>query len=226
MWTLPVRIAPDASVTRMNVTGAENLQQESRAGISVEAFDSIVAAAGSGAEWAWARLLEEIDPVLRGYLQRQGASDPDDLAGETWLHVARSIGGFQGGYQDFRSWVFMIAHHRVIDERRRRGRRPEELKAQSSLDRAAPPRRSAEAEALDSFEDDRLEALLEQLSDAQREVVVLRVVAGFGITEIAEIVGKKPGAVQALQHRAFRRLRKILEQGVRKRDGSSVTGVR
>lgn len=184
--------------------------------VPAEAFGSILAAAGGGAEWAWARLMEDIDPVLRGYLRKQGASDPDDLAGETWMHVARGIKSFQGDYQGFRSWVFMIAHHRIIDDRRRRSRRPEDLEEAATIDRAAPSARSAESEAFESLEHGEVERILDELAPAQREVVLLRVVAGFGITEIAEIMGKKPGAIQALQHRAFKRLRKIVEEGVGK----------
>ncbi|MEX1043252.1 MAG: RNA polymerase sigma factor [Acidimicrobiia bacterium] len=180
----------------------------------VEAFDSIVAAARSGAEWAWERLLNEVDPVLRGYLRSQGATDVDDLAGETWLHVARGMGGFQGGYTDFRSWVFMIAHHRIIDERRKRGRRPVDLEESEALERSAPPFRSAESEVMDVMDEAEVERLLDHLSVDQREVVLLRVLGGFGISEIAQIIGKKPGAVQALQFRAFRRLEKFLEKDV------------
>ncbi len=58
--------------------------------------------------------------------------------------------------------------------------------------------------------EEELQHILEQLSPAQREVLLLRFAAGFGITEIAAIVGKKPGAVQALQRRAFKQLEKIL----------------
>lgn len=202
------------SVTRLYVTEAMRTQTVDQ--VPAEAFGSILDAASSGAEWAWARLIEDIDPVLRGYLRKQGASDPDDLAGETWLHVARGIKGFEGDYQGFRSWVFMIAHHRIIDDRRRRSRRPEDLEEEAKLDRAAPSSRSAESVAFESLEHDEVEQILDELAPAQREVVLLRVVAGFGITEIAEIMGKKPGAIQALQHRAFKRLRKIVEEGVGK----------
>lgn len=208
----PVWIGILASVTGKSVSIA-NASQEP-AVLPSQAFDSILVAARAGAEWAWARLLEEIEPVLRGYLRRQGAADPDGLAGETWLHVARGIAGFNGDYQDFRSWIFMIAHHRLIDERRMRGRRPVVLEEEETLDRAANPSRSAEAEVMESLERDDVERLLDRLSPAQREVVLLRVTGGFGITEIAEIIGKKPGAVQSLQFRAFRRLEKILEKGV------------
>lgn len=207
----PVWIRAVASVTEKTVEGTDTSQVTGDS-LSAAAFDSILDAARSGVQWAWTRLLEDIDPVLRGYLRQQGAHDPDDLAGETWLHVARGVEGFDGDYQAFRSWVFMIAHHRIIDERRKRRRRPENLEEDATLDTSAPSSRSAEAEAMDSLEHDGMEALLDRLSPSQREVVLLRVIAGFGITEIAEIMGKKPGAIQALQHRAFRRLRKILQE--------------
>lgn len=212
--TTPVWIARLASVTRATVR--HQALPPPPGDVSTEAFQSILAAAQAGAEWAWTRLVVDIDPVLRGYLRRQGATDPDDLAGETWLHVARGIHRFEGDADSFRSWVFMVAHHRIIDERRRRRRRPADLEEEPTLDRAAPPTSSAEVEAMDALEDAELAAVLDRLSPDQREVVLLRIGAGFGITEIAEIMGKRPGAVQALQHRAFRRLEKILERGVGK----------
>jgi RNA polymerase sigma-70 factor (ECF subfamily) len=153
-----------------------------------------------------------------------GASDPDDLVGETWLHVARRIHEFSGDEAGFRSWVFMIAHHRVIDARRRRSRRPEVLADQNTL--RGPSTRSAEDEAMERMAADELEAVLEQLSPDQREVVLLRFVGGFGIREIAEIMGKRPGAVQALQRRAFAKLEKILEREVRFRRLPTVTRLR
>ncbi|MFV1980984.1 MAG: RNA polymerase sigma factor [Rhodothermia bacterium] len=173
-------------------------------------FQSVVDAARSGAEWAWARLVNDIDGTLRGYVRRQGGVDVDDLVGETWLHVARGLHRFAGDESAFRSWVFMIAHHRIIDERRRRRRRPVELTEQTALARLGPSRDSAESVAMERLDEEQFQHILEQLSPAQREVVLLRFVAGFGIKEIADIVGKKPGAVQALQRRAFKQLEKIL----------------
>ncbi len=173
-------------------------------------FQSVLDAARSGAEWAWTRLVNDIDGVLRGYVRRQGGVDVDDLVGETWLHVARGVHRFDGDGAAFRSWVFMIAHHRIIDERRRRRRKPVDLAEQTLLDQASPSIGSAEAVAIERERDEEFQRILRELSPAQREVLLLRFVAGFGISEIAEIVGKKPGAVRALQRRAFKRLEKIL----------------
>lgn len=173
-------------------------------------FESVLDAARSGAEWAWARLVDDIDATLRGYVRGQGGVDIDDLVGETWLHVVRGLRKFQGDGNAFRSWVFMIAHHRIIDERRRRRRKPTDLTEEVVLDRVSPSTHSAESAAMERFGDEEFIHTLEQLSPDQREVLLLRFGAGFGIKEIAGIVGKKPGAVQALQRRAFRRLERSL----------------
>jgi RNA polymerase sigma-70 factor, ECF subfamily len=49
-------------------------------------------------------------------------------------------------------------------------------------------------------------------------VVLLRVLAGFEVADVAKIVGKKPGAVRVLQHRALQRLAEQLA-----REGNPVT---
>ena len=48
------------------------------------------------------------------------------------------------------------------------------------------------------------------LTPEQAEVVMLRVVGGFDVGEVARLVGKRPGAVRALQHRAMQQLARSL----------------
>ena len=55
---------------------------------------------------------------------------------------------------------------------------------------------------------ERVDAMLADLTDEQREVVLLRIVAGLSVEETAEVVGRRPGAVRTLQHRALARLRR------------------
>src|SRR5262245_54219241 len=90
-------------------------------------FDDVLYAARAGAEWAWVRIYEQLAPKVVGYLRAHGASDPEDLAGEVFLHVVRGLPEFSGGERDFNAWTFTIAHRRLIDDVRRRGRRPLEL---------------------------------------------------------------------------------------------------
>lgn len=188
-------------------------------------FESVVQAAQAGAVWAWERLVNDIDGPLRGYARRQGVLDVDSVVGETWLHIARGIGSFVGTDAGFRSWAFTVAHHRIIDDRRRRTRKPTVSVDASTLDSLAKTSPSAEDEFESHTSSEAVQLLLLDLPASQREVVLLRVIGGFGISEIAEIIGKRPGAVQSLQHRAFKRLRKTVGEGTRFQDEPSIAGV-
>ena len=54
-----------------------------------------------------------------------GVPDPEDVTAEVFLRVVQDVGKFDGDEANFRSWVFVIAHHRMVDDRRRRIRHPE-----------------------------------------------------------------------------------------------------
>jgi len=84
----------------------------------------VLFAARAGAEWAWARLYDGLAPRIVGYLRAHGAADPEDLASEVFLQIVRDLAGFSGGEREFGAWSFTIAHRRLVDERRRRSRRP------------------------------------------------------------------------------------------------------
>ena len=172
-------------------------------------FDPVLDAAKAGAEWAWSALYNDLAGQILGYLRAQGASEPEDRLGDVFLQLARNISTFEGTEEAFRSWVFMIAHHRVIDERRRRFRR-RELPTDDNLDDVADPERSAEEEAGDLLSAAEIHDLLQVLSGAQRDVLTLRIIAGLTIPEIAVILKKRPGAVKALQRRGLDALRRKL----------------
>lgn len=170
-------------------------------------FDDVLAAAQAGAPWALQRLYEDLAPVVTGYLRLRGAPEPDDTASEAFLAVFRTLGSFAGDEAGFRSWVFTIVHHRLIDDRRRRGRRPVTEPLGDSVVQAGG---DVEAEALAALSGGWVAAALEVLSDEQREVMLLRIVADLSVDEVATIVGKRAGAVRALQHRGLERLRRQL----------------
>jgi RNA polymerase sigma-70 factor (ECF subfamily) len=60
----------------------------------------------------------------------------------------------------------------------------------------------------------------------QAEVVALRVLAGLSAEQVAEIVGKRAGAVRVLQHRGLRRLaNELAAEGVTRQTGAAIFGV-
>src|SRR3982074_2638252 len=92
-----------------------------------ENFPRTLEAARTGAEWAWTGIYRDLAPAVLAYLRARRAHEPEDLTGEVFLHVVRDLHRFQGGEREFRAWVFVIARHRLLDEGRRRTRRPIDL---------------------------------------------------------------------------------------------------
>lgn len=170
-------------------------------------FEQVLAAARTGADHAWARIYRDLAPTVLGYLRGQRAPDPEGVVAETFLQVVRDLHRFDGGEDGFRSWVFAIAHNRLIDARRRAGRRREDLTTHEDIARDAPVVH-AEDEALSGLATDELLALLDHLTDEQRTVLLLRVVADLSIEEVAAATGRSQGAVKQLQRRALVALRK------------------
>jgi RNA polymerase sigma-70 factor (ECF subfamily) len=169
-------------------------------------FDAILAAARAGDPEALGELYRTIHPPVFRYLRVREPSEAEDLASDVWLDIASGLAGFEGDERGFRAWVFTIARRRVIDTRRRRGRRTE-LPLEDRHDAAVD---DVEAEALTELATTEALAAIGRLPEEQADVVLLRVLAGLSTEEVAAIVGKRPGNVRVLQHRALRRLAKML----------------
>ncbi|HYZ91865.1 MAG TPA: RNA polymerase sigma factor [Actinomycetota bacterium] len=183
-------------------------------------FPRVLDAARTGAEWAWRSLYQELAPTVIGYVRARGAHSPEDVCGEVFVQVVRDIQSFQGDEQGFRSWVFVMAHRRLLDEARRRKRRPETPVDTVDLRDLAAASDTA-TEAMAGVEEARLRAVLDELTPAQRDVVLLRVIADLSVEEVAQVIGKGPGAVKSLQHRALETLRgKLTEPS---EDGAALT---
>jgi RNA polymerase sigma-70 factor (ECF subfamily) len=173
----------------------------------------VLHAARGGAPWAFERLYEDLAPAVAGYLRVQRASEPEDLVSEVFLGVFRGLASFQGTEKQFRSWVFTIAHRRLLDERRRAARRPHLETVDAEVGALGG---DVEREAFDSLGSQWVYDVCARLSSDQRTVLLLRVIADLSVEEVGRITGKSAGAVKALQRRALEALRrKLTREGVR-----------
>ena len=142
-------------------------------------------------------------PLLR-YLRARRMVSAEDVASQVWIDVARSIERFEGGADDFRRWLFTIAHRRSVDEVRRAVRQTDATAA------------TAEHAVGADVEHDRNDALgraiemVSSLPDDQAEAVMLRVVNDLSITDVAAVMGISEGNVRVLVHRGLSRLRRKL----------------
>ncbi len=175
-------------------------------------FDALLEAAQQGDEGAVADLYHDLHPRLSGYLYAREPRAADDVEGEVWLAVAQGIARFSGTEESFRAWVFSIAQRRLADFRRTAMRRATAPTPAEELERPAVGR--TEDIVLERISADEAVAFVTAtLPRDQAEIVLLRVIAGLGVDEVSELLGKRPGTVRVMQHRALRRLQAELEKG-------------
>ena len=171
-------------------------------------LEEVLTAAAAGQPWALRALYEELAPRVHGYLLARGAHEPEDLTSEVFLAVFARLGTVTGGVAGLRSLTFSVAHARLVDDLRRRSRRP--LVAEYNPERDARSHPSSEDEALQSLGELDLLGMLSRLPEAQREVLALRHLADLSIEQVASVLGRTPGAIKQLQRRGLLAMREVL----------------
>ena len=152
-------------------------------------------------------LIAHISPTLLRFFQYQGASrdQAEDLLQDTWLRIHRVRYTYRPG-EPLLPWIYAIARHVRVDHYRRSRRiasheiATETLPEPSAGQRPGPP--------LPEFE-----SMVGVLPDSQREIVTMLKVGGLSIEEVARATSLTAGAVKQKAHRAYRKLRELLEAG-------------
>jgi RNA polymerase sigma-70 factor (ECF subfamily) len=147
--------------------------------------------------------------IYRFILVRVGSQpEAEDLTGAVFMRMLDGLPSYRprAGIP-FRAWLFRIARNLLVDYFRRQGRRAEvSLDAAGSQTAPGSPEEAAEQ----GLALERLHGALAHLTEAQREVIVLRFMAGLSLDEVAGITGHSRSAVKALQHRGLAALREAL----------------
>jgi RNA polymerase sigma-70 factor, ECF subfamily len=193
----------------VQVIEARREPTRARAAPAAAPIGPLVHAAQAGCAASFEVLYRQLAGQVVAYLRWHRASDPDGLTNDVFAQVHRNLGGFQGDEAGFRSWLFTIAHHRMIDDRRRAGRQPR-LQRDTGVDERVGWG-DVEEDAFAAMAPDRVRDLLAVLSPDQRDVVLLRIVADLSVEDVARMLHKREGAIKALQHRALATLRRRLD---------------
>jgi RNA polymerase sigma-70 factor (ECF subfamily) len=181
--------------------------------VSHDLTDDLVAAAQKGDGRAFEKIYLALAPSVMGYLRAKGVVDPPGVTNDVFLGLLRTLPTVRGGAEGLRKVVFSIAHARMVDEHRRRGRTPTAVPYEVSGDTRADP--AADAAEVDTLGRMQVMAVLATLPDDQRDVLALRVVADLSLEQTARVMGRSTGAVKQLQRRALIAVRTALErQGV------------
>lgn len=137
----------------------------------------------------------------------------EELAQETFLRMVRTIGEYEH-VGKFEAWLFRIAANLARDRVRQGARRGATYSLDVAVEGDAPRAarlRDGEGDphaALERQEaGERLAGALDRLSDADREILLLRHYSELSFREIAEMLGIPLGTALARAHRALKHLR-------------------
>jgi RNA polymerase sigma-70 factor (ECF subfamily) len=153
-------------------------------------FDQLVEEAVRGSDTAFTLLWRNYQPRMVRYLA-MFTNEPEDLCSEVWIKIATSITSFNGDSKAFKGWIYTIARNAATDLARKKAR-------------SGTSENSTMVEVMD---------LVKRLPQEYAEVIMLRVVADLGASEVAEIVGKTQGNVRVLTHRGLKQLKEMLTTG-------------
>ncbi len=148
------------------------------------------------------------------------AAQAEDLTSEVFLKLLDVLGTRRVPREQLKAWLYRVAHNLAMDGFRYQSKRPtvalsEEFVAGDDLPYVAVEKR---------LDQQSLRMAIGQLTPTQQQVILLRFSDGFKVAEVAELMGKSQGAVKILQHRAIKRLRKLLERTDVKPDGLKKLG--
>jgi RNA polymerase sigma-70 factor, ECF subfamily len=155
---------------------------------------------------ASAALVELLSPQLyRFFASPMGSKiDAEDMLQDVWLRIHRARHTYRPG-EPLLPWVYAIARCVRVDDYRKRHRIASRETGVDVL--PEPSVNQDERTCLPPFEE-----LVAALPESQREVVTMLKVNGLSIEEVARATSSTVGAVKQRAHRAYERLRKLLDQ--------------
>jgi RNA polymerase sigma-70 factor (ECF subfamily) len=152
---------------------------------------------------AWEALYRATYPGLLAYARGRlwGRTEADDAVSETFARAYRRIGDFQWTGGGFVAWLYGILRNVVLEAQRSNRRvnltvAPDQREEDDSLDAVILDEEAAA-----------VRAAFASLSPFDQEVLELRIIGDLAAEEVAEVIGKRPGAVRMAQSRALARLR-------------------
>jgi RNA polymerase sigma-70 factor (TIGR02952 family) len=175
----------------------------------------LVRRAQAGDAEAFGQLYDHYVTMVHRYLYHRVGDRAlaEDLTSETFVRALRRIDSLSFQGRDVGAWLVTIARNLVLDHVKSSRFRLEVTTADMrDADRATDGPEDAVVQQLINGQ---LLACIRQLGGEQQECISLRFLQGLSVSETAAVMGKKDGAIKALQHRAVRRLARLLPDGLR-----------
>ncbi|MEU7002826.1 sigma-70 family RNA polymerase sigma factor [Nonomuraea sp. NPDC046570] len=188
------------------------MREEAPADHHTDELRTLVLRAKTGDSDAFGTLYDRYLDLVYRYIYYRVGSHPlaEDLTSETFLRALRRISDFTWQGRDFGAWLVTIARNLVTDHFKS-GRYRLEVTTGEVLDVPVDGASIPENAVVTAIINDRVLRAVRDLNPEQQECVVLRFLHGLSLAETALIMGKKSGAIKALQFRAVKALARALK---------------
>ncbi|MBI3952944.1 MAG: sigma-70 family RNA polymerase sigma factor [Chloroflexi bacterium] len=140
----------------------------------------------------------------------QDQREAEEITQEVFVSLWQRAGTYQSARGRFSSWLLGIAHHRAVDELRRRGRRPATLPL--SEEREVPSSLAVEGpEVPDDHHERSARRALDRLPQEQRQAIALAYFGGLTQAEIARTLNTPLGTVKTRIRLGLKKMREMME---------------
>jgi RNA polymerase sigma-70 factor (ECF subfamily) len=170
---------------------------------------SLLQRARQGDESALSAIYEQCHAPIYRYIYFRVRNGPlaEELAAEVFVRMVNRIGSLKDRGRPVLAWLYTIARNLVIDHQRR-SKLFTWSPLQEEMEATADEHPVQVAENRQAMAE--LAQALDQLTEIQRRVIILKFIEGCSNQEIATMLGKDEGAIKSLQHRALGALRRAL----------------
>ena len=159
--------------------------------------------AKAGDEAVWDGWFDAFFPKLYRYafVRLRRKAEAEDIASAVFLEAVRQIDRFQYTGRPILAWLYGIAHNLVHDRLKQAARAPEPDDVALGTQITGPDEPAPDIDLMNA---------VNELSDEQRDVIILRFYLSLSAQEVSELIGRSPAAVYSLQTRAIVNLRERL----------------
>lgn len=171
----------------------------------------LIQQAQTGSGEAFAALYREHVQQIHRYIYYRTHDEQlaEDLTADVFTKAIEGLPRYIDKGKPLISWLYRIAHARVVDHYRRQDRRPTATNVEDANLSVTP---DLDANLVKQHASRALLNAIQSLTVDQQQVIILRFIEGLSIEATANQLGKKGNAIKALQFRAVRSLASFLER--------------
>ena len=150
-----------------------------------------------------------VDRIFRYvFFQVRDRMKAEDITQDVFIKGWKAIHTCRGKEHTFSAWLYCVARNHVVDIKRKKHK-------EVSLELVDPAGcEDTEHSAEISVEWQKMMAAVNALPEPQKQIILLKFLEGADNNEIGDIMGKRQGAVRALQMRALKNLRRKINDGL------------